>query len=907
MFIQDALNSARYAQDAVSEKVRLYSATSSISPVGVKPLRRSYSISDPIPDTENTGTSVLECVPLETDKNGNFFDPSTGRIVVLKGINVDAQMKLPVEPYMPSYKGDPTNPNDIFFEGDTVSFVGRPFPLEEARSHFERIKSWGYNTIRYLLTWEAVEHEGPGKYDEKFADYTLEMLKIIGEVGGLYVFLEFHQDVWSRYSGGSGAPMWTFYAAGLDPKKFTLADSAILHNEPRFCDGSDVYHKMLWTSNYKRLAPLVMFTMFFAGKHYFPNLIMNGENIQDFLQNHFLGSVEFIWKRVCEGVPHLLDNGTILGFESMNEPNCGLIGYPNIGQLPDFQQLRVGTTPTAFQSMRLGMGFACEVDEYRITVTGPRKYGTKIVDPKGAKAWLTAQDAAAIDARYGFKRGKEWELGTCIFAAQGIWSWPQVVGEMEAMSQEQRLDVSSKCKILEPHYFSKSMPQHNYESHISTVDTHTFVNAHFSDHIVKFKKLIRQYRPDAFVMLSTPVLEEPPHLKDDKRGIIDDKVIYCPHYYDGLSLMHKSWNFKFNVDTLGIMRGAYLNPVLGIVFGGRAIRNCFQKQFCEMRRECNEHLGKIPILMSETGMPFDMDEKRSYRNGKYISQTAAMDALCSALESANMSHTFWCYDSCNNHKYGDNWNNEDFSFWSPDDRNLTFDDECETPEIRNETESAGRARTAKAIRKANRKLKRAAKMGRSGSVDSTTSTTSTTSTSSSDGYTDMESSSTSSSSSVISSTSSNVYRRQYGKCYPSPDGVRAPGAVIRPYLMASLGRIVATEFDIKSVKLSLQIIVDKSDPRVENTPTIIFVPKWHFPFLDYGDVFLTSGYIKYNEELQYIEWYHCNDPSLKEGGATSSEKETSKMSTETIIIKNNSGSLEDAKTIEDKKLGCAIT
>ncbi|KAI5908362.1 Ergosteryl-beta-glucosidase [Candida parapsilosis] len=904
MFISDALKSARYAQDAVNEKIRLYSTASSISPVGVKPLRRSYSISEPIQDAANSGSSILECVPLETDKKGNFYDPSTGRIVVLKGINVDAQMKLPTEPYMPSYKGDSTNPDDIFFEGDTVSFVGRPFPLEEARSHFERIKSWGYNTIRYLLTWEAVEHEGPGKYDQKFADYTLEMLKIIGQVGGLYVFLEFHQDVWSRFSGGSGAPMWTFYAAGLDPKKFTLADSAIIHNEPRFRDGTDTYHKMLWTSNYKRLAPLVMFTMFFAGKYYFPNLIMNGENIQDFLQNHFLGAVEFIWKQVCEGVPELINNGTVLGFESMNEPNCGLIGYPDISQLPDFQQLRVGTTPTAFQSMRLGMGFACEVDEYRITVTGPRKYGTKIVDPKGTRAWLTPEDAKDIDKNYGFERGEKWELGTCIFATQGIWSWPSVARDMATMTREQRLDISSKCKVLEPHFFSKSLPQHKYESDVTKVDTHTFVNLHFVDHIVKFKKLIRKYRSDAFVMLSTPVLEEPPHLKNDKRNVIDDRIIYCPHYYDGLSLMHKSWNFKFNVDTLGIMRGAYLNPVLGIVFGGRAIRNCFQKQFCEMRRECNEYLGKLPILMSETGMPFDMDDKRSYRNGKYISQTAALDALCNALESANMSHTFWCYDSCNNHKYGDNWNNEDFSFWSSDDRNLTFEDECETPEIRNETVSErNRVKTARAIRKANRKLKRAAKMGRSGSVDSTASTTSATSGSSTDGYTDMESDSTSSSS-VISSTSSNIYRRQYGKCYPSPDGVRAAGAVIRPYMMASLGTMVATEFDVKAVKLSLQIVVDKSDPRVENTPTIIFVPKWHFPFLDYGDVFLTSGYIKYNEELQYIEWYHCNDPSLniKEESTTNE-----KTSTETIIIKNNSGSLEDAKTIEDRKLGCTIS
>ena len=80
--------------------------------------------------------------------------------------------------------------------------------------------------------------------------------------------------------------------------------------------------------------------------------------------------------------PEIDKNGTILGFESMNEPNSGLIGYPDLSRVPDYQQLRVGTTPTAFQAMKLGMGFTCEVDEYHISVTGPRKTGIKIVDPK---------------------------------------------------------------------------------------------------------------------------------------------------------------------------------------------------------------------------------------------------------------------------------------------------------------------------------------------------------------------------------------------------------------------------------------------------------------------------------------------------------------------------------------------
>ena len=118
-------------------------------------------------------------------------------------------MKLPIN--IPSYIGDGSNPDSFFFDGENVTFVGRPFPLEEASLHFQRIKSWGYNTIRYLLTWEAIEHGGPGVYDHEYIDYTVKILKILHEVGGLYVLLEFHQDVWSRFSGGSGAPMWTLY------------------------------------------------------------------------------------------------------------------------------------------------------------------------------------------------------------------------------------------------------------------------------------------------------------------------------------------------------------------------------------------------------------------------------------------------------------------------------------------------------------------------------------------------------------------------------------------------------------------------------------------------------------------------------------------------------------------------
>ena len=45
-----------------------------------------------------------------------------------------------------------------FFEhAATVSFVGRPFPLDEADTHFTRLRAYGFNVVRLLVTWEAIQ------------------------------------------------------------------------------------------------------------------------------------------------------------------------------------------------------------------------------------------------------------------------------------------------------------------------------------------------------------------------------------------------------------------------------------------------------------------------------------------------------------------------------------------------------------------------------------------------------------------------------------------------------------------------------------------------------------------------------------------------------------------------------
>lgn len=793
---------------------KFYAPGPDFSKAGVKPLRDQFDASKPIPSTDNSSSSILPCEKLRA-VDGHFVD-SLGRKRVLKGINVDNSMKLPVTPFMPTYKGNSLEANDVFFEGDTVSFVGRPFPLEEAEEHWRRIKSWGYNTVRYVLTWEAIEHEGPRKYDDDFVNYTIEMLKIVHKVGGIYVFLESHQDVWSRFSGGSGAPLWTFYAAGLQPTNFSATEAAICHNDARFEDpiNPDHYPRMFWPTNYNRLACLTMFTMFFAGKTYFPHLKVDGVDIQTFLQGHHQDALTYLSKKVAEALPELVEDGTILGFESLNEPSHGLLGHPDLGKLPPTQSIRLGTTPTFFQSVILGMGLPVEVDVYTITFTGAVKEGTEVVDPKGKRAWLSAEEAAKYDAHYGWKRSG-WTPGECIYSDLKIWelSLKEKLDEVNRLSLEERLEfVESNCRLLQPSYFVDASKVSAYlgdRKPPKELDVNFFLQNFLVDFYLAYKKLVRDINKDFFMLYQPPFTLSPPDLSGDSRGLIDDKSVFAPHFYDSMTLLLKTWSEHFNVDAGGISKGEYAHPSLGVVVGERAIRNCLTKQLTAIVEEGKHHLGNIPVLMTEIGIPFDMDRKKAYEDYKYTSQTKALDAHANALENLGMHHTYWSYCAVNSHKYGDYWNNEDLAFWSPEDQ------------------------------------------GKDLGVNET-------------------------------------HQERLKTCYPSKDGVRAPSAVLRPFLVASKGTVKAVEFDMKQSKYSLTLNLE-GQSGLTKAPTAIYVPEWHFPALSYNDIYATAGEVKYNEKLQYLEWYHPE-------GATE----------ETIIIKKYSGKKDDVSKGHDSNSLCTI-
>ena len=328
-----------------------------------------------------------------------------------------------------------------------------------------------------------------------------------------------------------------------------------------------------------------------------------------------------------------LMNRTIIGVETLNELNRGLVGHEDISKHSIHMHLKLGVTPTALEGMILGMGKPCEVEVYKFGRLRPKLVGKKLIDPKGVTAWLPKD---YDDTRYGWKRDPKWKLGECIWAQHGVW------------------DIETN-KPLKLDYF-KYAPDGRF------ADDTTFNTIYFTRYWERFYIAMRKIDKEMFLFCQPPTMSVPPKLKDSP--YMDSRIIYAPHYYDGLTMVQKHWSTLWNVDVLGILRGRYLAPPFAIKLGENAIRECISSQVTAMREEGRENIGITPCFMSETGMPFDLDDKSAYKTGNYSSQIKAWDTLGHALEKSKIHHTLWVYSAQNSHRFGDYWNGEDFSIYS---------------------------------------------------------------------------------------------------------------------------------------------------------------------------------------------------------------------------------------------------
>jgi len=297
---------------------------------------------------------------------GNRLIDEENRTLILRGVNLGGGSKTPFGP--PGWGLSPEsleNPRN-------ASFVGRPFPLEEAESHFERLNRAGMTFLRLVVTWEALEHSGQGLYDEEFLAYLRKIL-LIAEKWGISVFMDPHQDVWSRWTGGDGAPAWTMEKLGIDLAKLDKTGAVITRQHYSELHKGKPFPRMIWPSNYNRYATATMFSLFWGGKTFAPDLMVDGKNVQDWLQGHYIAAFRHCYRR-------LKNCSAIKGWGVLNEPHRGLIGCKDLGR-NDYNMMPVGSRPSPWDAIRAASGYPVAVPVYSTGSFGMFSVKREIFNP----------------------------------------------------------------------------------------------------------------------------------------------------------------------------------------------------------------------------------------------------------------------------------------------------------------------------------------------------------------------------------------------------------------------------------------------------------------------------------------------------------------------------------------------
>jgi len=533
---------------------------------------------------------------LHIDKD--WFVDEHGRRTLLRGVNFTASSKIPVNP------NGATHIKTDFSNHKEVSFIGHPVPLKDSEEHFTRLKHWGFNCLRFLITWEAIEHAGPKLYDTEFLDYIEEILKIAGEKG-FYVFIDPHQDCWSRLCGGDGAPGWTFEKVGIDFTKFHKAGAAWIMQYRYDPQNPRMYPSISWSQSRIQFGCATMFTLFFGGRDFAPSCVVDGQNVQAYLQSHYMNAFKQI-AILTKGMTH------VLGFDSLNEPTVGFIGLRLDGSNINFNEL-VGYAFTPKNAILTGSGFTQKVPFKEVKGLGIKETHCDEINPKKISCWID-----------GFED---------IWKKEGVWS----------------LDENNEPIILDNDYFVRRKGKKvNY-----------FLD-YLSPFIYRFSEELRSINPDTIIFYEGPAET----MLKGKGGelVLPKNVVNAPHWYDVATLgLHRFMDI-FNYDIIDSKRLFGGRTIKKAFHRQMATLKAIANKYSDGGPTIIGEFG-LPYNISQKRAYKTFKDKPEKA---WTSQIKALSWYYDALDANLLNSCQWNYNPDNCNEWGDLWNLEDFSIFSRD-------------------------------------------------------------------------------------------------------------------------------------------------------------------------------------------------------------------------------------------------
>jgi hypothetical protein len=281
---------------------------------------------------------------------------------------------------------------------------------------------------------------------------------------------------------------------GMDLEKLDMTGAAItrqrygeFHKSRKYPDG-EPFPRMIWPSNYNRYAAATMFSLFFGGKTYAPDLRIEGENVQDWLQDRFIAAFRHCYRR-------LKNCGAVAGWGILNEPHYGFIGCKDLERADCM--MPVGPQPSPWDSIRAAAGYTTEVPVYQA------------IGRRGSKREVFNPGAVSL-----FRDGFD-----CPWKRAGIWT-----------------DEGNAPRLLRPDHFAM------FEGRPAA-----FVEDFLKPFTLRFIEKMKEVDEHIFFFIEglpsgTKASAHPSWKKSDPPN-----AIHAFHWYDGFALFTKSFKPWFTV------------------------------------------------------------------------------------------------------------------------------------------------------------------------------------------------------------------------------------------------------------------------------------------------------------------------------------------------------------------------